>query len=197
MGVRLPEATFVHAAQGWDGLPDPDLPEIALVGRSNVGKSSLLNAVLARKGLARTSGHPGKTRQFNFYRVGDRFLLVDLPGFGYARVSRTERERWQRLIGRYVTARPPLRLVLHLVDARHDPTALDREVMTLIRESTAVYAIVLTKADKLSGNQRERSRRAAMDVAASSGLEVPVILTSAHDGRGLDDVRRMMLDMTA
>ncbi len=196
MAVWLPEASFAWAAQGWSDLPEPSLPEVAFIGRSNVGKSSLVNAVLGQKGLARTSGQPGKTRQFNFYRVGDRFFAVDLPGFGYARVSKADRARWQQLIGRYMAARESLRLVLHLVDARHDPTALDLEVMALVRESSAVYGILLTKGDKLSGNQRERNRRTAVAAAAGMGLEVPVILTSAHDGRGIDEVRRWILDMT-
>lgn len=197
MAVRLPEAKFTWAAHGWADLPEPSLPEVAFIGRSNVGKSSLVNAVLGRKGLARTSGQPGKTRQFNFYGVGNRFFAVDLPGFGYARISKTERVRWQQLIGRYMAGRETLRLILHLVDARHDPTPLDLEVMALVRESTAVYGILLTKGDKLSGNQREKNRRAAIAAAAGMGLEVPVILTSAHDGRGIDDVRRWILEMTA
>jgi GTP-binding protein len=195
VAVRLPEASFAWAANGWADLPKPSLPEVAFIGRSNVGKSSLVNAVLGQKGLARTSGQPGKTRQFNFYRVGERFFIVDLPGFGYARISKSERARWHLLIARYMSERDPLRLVLHLIDARHDPTALDLEVMALVRESMAVYGILLTKSDKLSGNQRERNRRAAADAAAGMGLEVPVILTSAHDGRGIDEVRRWILEL--
>lgn len=193
MAAHFREAVFERAAPGWNQLPEATLPEVAFVGRSNVGKSSLVNAVLRRKALARTSSTPGKTREFNFYRIDDRFYLVDVPGFGYAKVARTERERWQGFVGRYLVDRAALRLVVHLVDSRHEPTPLDREVMILMRESKAAYAIALTKVDKISGNLREKHRRLAAGVAGSLGLEVPVVLTSAEDGRGLDALRSLLL----
>jgi GTP-binding protein len=195
MAVRFHKAELAQSAPNCRLLPEPSLPEVAFIGRSNVGKSSLLNALLGRKSLARTSSSPGKTREFVLYRVDDRYLFVDLPGFGYAKFARSERERWQKEIGRYVTERKPLRIIFHLVDARHDPTPLDREVMRLLRESTAAYVILLTKSDKLSGNQREKNRRTAVAVALEEGLEMPVVLTSAKDGRGLDETRRLILEL--
>ena len=183
-------ARFTHAAPSWDTLPPPELPEVAFAGRSNVGKSSLLNALVGRKALARTSGNPGKTRAFNFYRVGDALFLVDLPGYGYAKVSQTERDRWARLIERYVTERPSLRLVLHLLDSRHDPTALDRTVMAAMMQSTVPYVAVLTKADKLSGNERAKVIRRATEALVAAGRGAPVVLTSAQTGRGLDELRQ-------
>jgi len=186
------DVTFVTGAATFDQLPAPSLPEVAFVGRSNVGKSSLVNRVLGRRSVARTSGTPGKTREINFFRVDDRFLLVDLPGFGYARVSRSERERWQRLIGRYVLERPSLRVVFQLIDSRHDPTALDRELMVLMRESPAEHVVLLTKADKLSGNERARSISRTKKALEAAGLEKPVVLTSAVDGRGRDQILEWM-----
>ena len=196
MARHYGDALFERSAPGWGQLPDETLPEIAVVGRSNVGKSSLVNAVLRRKALARTSATPGKTREFNFYRIDDEFYLVDVPGFGYAKVARSERERWTKLIGKYVVERKALKLVLHLVDSRHEPTALDREVMGLMHESKAAYVILLTKTDKISGNLREKHRRLAVSAAAEAGLEVPVVLTSAEDGRGLDEVRSWIFTHT-
>lgn len=196
MAKHYGDALFERSAPGWGQLPDETLPEIAVVGRSNVGKSSLVNAVLRRKALARTSATPGKTREFNFYRIDDEFYLVDVPGFGYAKVARSERERWTKLIGKYVVERKALKLVLHLVDSRHEPTALDREVMALMHESKAAYVILLTKSDKISGNLREKHRRLAAAAAAEAGLEVPVVLTSAEDGRGLDEVRSWIFTHT-
>lgn len=190
--MKIRDVRFDRAAPGLAQLPDPGLPEVALVGRSNVGKSSLLNRLVGRKSLARTSGQPGKTREINFYLVNEALYLVDLPGFGYARVAKTERERWQRTIGGYITTRESLRLVLHLVDGRHEPTKLDLEVMSILRESKAAYAVLMTKGDKLSGNQRARHAKVVRDAAKEMGLEVPVILTSAKDGRGKDEVWKLI-----
>lgn len=190
--VKIKNAAFELASPDLATLPAPGIPEIAFIGRSNVGKSSLLNRLVNRKALARTSGQPGKTRALNFYRVNDAFYFVDLPGFGYARVSKTERAAWQRAIGGYITTRESLRLVLHLIDGRHDPTPLDLEIMALLRESTAAYAVLMTKSDKLSGNQRAKNTAAVRKAGKSMGLEVPVILTSAKDGRGKDEALKLI-----
>ncbi len=188
------DVAFALAAPSWGTLPPPGAPEIAFVGRSNVGKSSLLNALLERKALARTSRTPGKTRAFNFYALGDgEAFLVDLPGYGYAKVSQTERDRWARLIEQYVTQRPSLRLVLHLIDSRHEPTALDRTVLDAMRGSSVPYVVVLTKGDKLSGNGRAQRLKATHGLLATLGREVPVLVTSAEKRTGLDDVRGWML----
>jgi GTP-binding protein len=190
--LKIHQAKFELASPGLKQLPPPSLPEVAFIGRSNVGKSSILNRLAGRKSLARTSGQPGKTRELNFYRIDDRCYFVDLPGFGYARVSKVERTRWQAIIGGYMTTRESLKLILHLVDGRHDPTPLDMEVMALIRESSAAYVILMTKTDKLSGNERGRNRKAIADAALSAGLEVPVVMTSAKDGRGKEEVLKLV-----
>ncbi len=193
--MKIKEVKFVRGAGGWSSLPGDGLPEVAFIGRSNVGKSSLLNMLVGRRSLARISGTPGKTQEFNFYLVNGRFYLVDLPGFGYAKVSRTQRERWQRFIGRYLIEREELRLIFHLIDSRHPPTALDKEVMVLTRESDAPYVILLTKTDKLSANQRSRHVAAVKRALAEAGREAPIVLTSAKDKRGREEVLRWIEEM--
>ena len=126
--MKIDRVDFVKGATSLAHMPEGSIPEFAFVGRSNVGKSSLINRLLDRRNLARTSSTPGKTQEINFYLVNETFHVVDLPGFGYAKVSKRQREAWQKLIGTYLMARPQLAAVFQLVDARHDPTALDREL---------------------------------------------------------------------
>ena len=186
--MEIRNVEFVTGATDFGGMPVDLRPEVAFIGRSNVGKSSLINMLTRRRKLARTSGTPGKTTEINFFLVDDAFYLVDLPGFGYAKTSRTRREAWQRLIGTYLVGRRPLRLVFQLVDSRHEPTRLDKEVFRLMRESAAAHVVLLTKADKLSGNERQKSVARARKAAAAAGLELPVVLTSAEDGRGRKEI---------
>jgi GTP-binding protein len=133
---------------GW--RPPSGLPEIAFVGRSNVGKSSLLNRLVRRRGLARVSRTPGRTQEINFFRVNDAFVLVDLPGYGYARVAKERRETWRPLIAQYLTSSPALRGVVQLVDARHDPTDDDRAMLDQLAAIGTPTLVVATKIDKLS-----------------------------------------------
>lgn len=195
--MTIRDVKFVKGVTEWDSLPRDGRPEVAFIGRSNVGKSSLLNMLVGRRNIARTSGTPGKTQEFNFYLVNERVYFVDLPGFGYARVSRTVRERWGRFIGHYLTEREPLRLVVHLVDGRHEPTRLDRDIIETMRGGHTPYVIALTKTDKLSGNQRPQSERRVQKVLEEYAMEVPVILTSAVDQRGKKELLGWIASMAA
>ncbi|MDX1741481.1 MAG: ribosome biogenesis GTP-binding protein YihA/YsxC [Rhodothermales bacterium] len=181
-------AKFVVSAASSAGLPDSDLPEVAFAGRSNVGKSSLINALLGRRNLARTSSDPGKTRHFNFYLVNDAFHLVDLPGLGYARVSKADRAKWARQIASYVLSRGQLRLLVHLVDGRHGLLDADLDLLDLTRGLDVPVLLVLTKADKLSGNERPKAERRVAEALATLGRELPVVLSSAKTGRGRKQV---------
>lgn len=182
MVVRTAEFELgaVHARQ-W---PQDGLPEFAFVGRSNVGKSSLINALLGRRSLARVSATPGKTREINFYRVNGSFRFVDLPGYGYAAVSQAERARFQRMITEYLRQRGPLLRVLHLIDIRHDPTQDDVDVHQWLRGARAV-CVVATKADKVSRSKRMVQVRRIQTVLRT---DAPVLPSSATTREGLDDV---------
>lgn len=140
---------FVWGTAKSDGLPPPSLPEVAFVGRSNVGKSSLINALTGRKTLARVSQTPGRTREINFFNLGGRLMLVDLPGYGYAKASKTLAMEWQSAIFAYLSGRPTLRRVLLLIDARRGLMPTDLAVMELLDRTAVSYALVLTKADEL------------------------------------------------
>lgn len=142
--------------------PSESIEEIAFVGRSNVGKSSFINAFLGRKSLAKTSSTPGKTRTINFYNIDKKFRLVDLPGYGYAKVSKKEKEKWDKLINEYLHDRENLKEVFLLVDIRHEPTDLDRQMYDWIIESGFTGFIIATKYDKISKNQLQKHIKAIM-----------------------------------
>lgn len=186
--MTIDQVAFVKGSTKLSQMPDEPVAEFAFVGRSNVGKSSLINRLFERKNLARTSSTPGKTQEINFYLVNNTFHVVDLPGFGYAKVSKVQRAKWQKLIGSYLMHREQLVTVFQLIDSRHEPTALDRELMMLMSESPAEHVILLTKGDKLSGNQRNKAISRVKKTLASLGQEKPVILTSANDGRGRGEI---------
>lgn len=137
--------------------PDEHLKEIAIVGRSNVGKSSLINMLLNRKRFARTSSSPGKTQTINFYEINDAFRIVDLPGYGYAKVSKSEREKWGQMIEAYLMSRENLKRVIQLVDLRHPPTQLDIQMYEWLRYYQMDGVVVATKADKISKNQVQKN----------------------------------------
>jgi len=188
---------FMLGVAGLDQLPDADLPEIAFAGRSNVGKSSLLNALTGRSTLARTSNTPGRTRELNFFRLGPpdgpALRLVDLPGYGYARASRDLVERWTDLLRSYLKGRPNLRRVCVLVDSRHGLKENDHDLMKMLDETAVSYQIVLTKADKLKTAERE-----AITATVGEGLRrhvaahPEIILTSAEKGYGVAQLRAMI-----
>lgn len=171
-------------------LPESDRPEFVFSGRSNVGKSSLINRLLNRKGLARTSATPGKTATINFYRL-DNARLVDLPGYGYAKVSREEKRRWGGLIEGYLQADRDLRLVLQLVDMRHPPTADDRMMIDFLTEAEIPFVLVLTKSDKLNKSQR-RDRLAALEEELADYSGLTIVPFSAENGENAEDLREIV-----
>ncbi|NKB44144.1 MAG: YihA family ribosome biogenesis GTP-binding protein [Alphaproteobacteria bacterium] len=184
------EYTFILGAAALIQVPDSDLPEIAFAGRSNVGKSSLVNSLTGRKTLARTSVTPGRTQQLNFFNIGDRLLLADLPGYGYARAPKSEVDAWTRLVKSYLIGRPQLRRVCMLVDSRHGLKTNDREVMKDLDEAAVSYQIVMTKADKVKPAELARTVEAVSIEAATHAAAFPEIaVTSSHEGTGLAELR--------
>jgi GTP-binding protein len=184
-----PECRFVAAAANEDGLPPDRLPEIAFLGRSNVGKSSLVNAVTGRKTLARVSDTPGRTREILFFEL-PRMMLVDLPGYGFARAPKHEIERWSRLVPRYLKGRAGLKRVLLLIDARHGFKPADRDFMTLLDQSAVPYQIVLTKLDKaLATELPSRLEAMATELARHVAAHPQMHLTSAHHAFGIAELR--------
>lgn len=193
--MNLHTASFEMAAGVSSQLPASSLPEVAFSGRSNVGKSSLINRLVNRKALARTSATPGKTATINFYRL-DTLRMVDLPGYGYAKVSDSERRRWSELIEGYFDDDRDLRLVLQLWDIRHDPSKDDYQMLEYMVERAIPFIIVLTKADKL--NKTERTKRlAAFDEILSDLEGITVIPFSAVNGEGADEIRDILEQVTA
>lgn len=181
------QVEFMGSFPGLSGRPEPVLPEFAFLGRSNCGKSSLINHLLGRKALARTSRQPGKTQLLNYFRVEARYDLVDLPGYGYAKVSKVQRESWWALFRRYLTRDERLSGALHLLDARHEPGGHDQEISAMLRARGLPFAVVLTKMDKL--NQRDRMPAFRRIIAALElSAETPFLLTSSRRGRGRDEV---------
>lgn len=181
------QVEFVTSTPDLSGRPEAVLPEFAFLGRSNCGKSSLINMFLNRRDLARTSGKPGKTRLLNYFIVDGRFYLVDLPGYGFAKVSKVQREAWRRLFRAYLAAQDRPVAVFHLLDARHNPTADDREVADWIRESGHPCAIAVTKIDKVGGTRQAARYREIAEVMGSDP-RMPFIPTSAAKGMGRQEM---------
>jgi GTP-binding protein len=189
--MKVKNAEFVASAVNAGQFPDAGLPEIALVGRSNVGKSSLINRLVDRKNLARTSSVPGKTQTLNFYRVNDDLHFVDLPGYGYARVSMTTRKKWGAMIESYLQTRKELKMVLLVVDMRHPPTADDQAMYEWLAYYRIPCRVVATKADKVKRSQREK-QKAVIRETLGIPPEHPLLLFSAEDGTGKEELWEMI-----
>jgi GTP-binding protein len=184
------EARFVAGAASPGAVPADTLPEIAFAGRSNVGKSSLVNALTGRRMLARTSKTPGRTRQLNFFDLGGELMLVDLPGYGYADASKAAIESWTGLVRRYLRSRAALRRVCVLLDARHGIKEPDRPVLQMLDQAGISYQIVLTKTDKLRPAElTAMAARVAAELAAHTAAHPELHLTSAEEQRGIAALR--------
>jgi GTP-binding protein len=181
---------FIWGATTAQDLPPEKLNEVAFVGRSNAGKSSLINALTGRKSLARVSQTPGATRQINFFNLADRLMLVDLPGYGFAKRSKSEAQQWQEMIFSYLRRRARLRRVALLIDARRGVMESDREVMALLDRTAVSYGLVLTKADELKAGERAAAlNKAAAEAARHTAALADVQLTSAQAGDGIAALR--------
>ncbi len=184
------ECRFVYASQRLDQLPPPAGPEVAFAGRSNVGKSSLLNALTGRRALARVSITPGRTRQLNFFDLGGRLTLVDMPGYGYARASQAVKQDWQGLMFDYLRGRATLRRVMLLLDARIELKQADRDVMELLDRAAVTFQLVLTKADGVKPEALERKTAEVVALARAHPAAHPeVAVTSSETGAGIDELR--------
>ena len=184
---------FLKGVVAMDGLPPGDRVEICFAGRSNVGKSSLINALTNRKGLARASNTPGRTQEINFFTAAESHYLVDLPGYGFANAPLAVVERWQRLMKAYLSGRPNLRRAFVLIDARHGVKPVDDEILTLLDRAAVTFQAVLTKADKV----KEKDRARALDITRAALAKHPaafpeLIVTSSETGQGIDTLRAVI-----
>lgn len=189
---------FIAGAATLEELPETRLPEVAFVGRSNVGKSSMINALVGRSRLARVSKSPGRTRQINLFRIRERLMLADLPGYGFARVSKSESMAWNRLILGYLHGRKTLRQVCLLIDARRGVAESDEEVMQILDGAAVAYRMVLTKADVLATEECERARSAARKVAGTHAAALSdIAVTAAKSGAGIPELRAGLAQLAA
>ena len=185
--MKIQDAKFMIGAMSMSQLPANEKPEIALVGRSNVGKSSLINSMLGRRNLARTSNTPGKTRQMNYYLINERFYFVDLPGYGYAKVSKSEQEKWGKLIERYLAERENLLGVLQLIDSRHVPTESDIAMYQWLARKGLYTVVTATKVDKIARGSWQKSA-SAIRKSIQMLPQHPLILFSAETNYGCEQL---------
>jgi len=192
--MNFRKAEFITSAPSIKECPEESLPEFCFAGRSNVGKSSIINKITNKKKLARTSNTPGKTQQMNYYNIDDEVYFVDLPGFGFAKVPKKERDRWGKDIKQYLLQREPLKLILHLVDSRHSPTGLDQEFFYWMASKQKPFAVLLTKADKISKNKLSQAEKKVGDILSGMNIEVPIIPCSGETGKGVEEIQSLITE---
>jgi GTP-binding protein len=184
---------FVKGVVAMSGLPDPDRMEVCFAGRSNVGKSSLINALTGMKALARASNTPGRTQEINFFTAGESHFLVDLPGYGYANAPLPVVEKWQRLLKQYLSGRQTLRRAFVLIDARHGVKKVDEEILSLLDSSAVTFQVVLTKADKVKDKEREKVLDQVRGAMAKHPAAYPeIVITSSEKGWGIPTLRAII-----
>ncbi|WBU64917.1 ribosome biogenesis GTP-binding protein YihA/YsxC [Paracoccus aerodenitrificans] len=184
---------FVKGVVAMDGLPPADRPEVCFAGRSNVGKSSLINALTGRKGIARASNTPGRTQEINYFALGQQAYLVDLPGYGFAKAPVAVVQKWQALLKSYLSGRPTLRRAFCLIDSRHGVKPVDHEIMTLLDRSAVPFQVVLTKADKLGPNAIKPVIDQVADTLQKHPAAYPeLVVTSSDKGQGIATLRAII-----
>ncbi|RZL31131.1 MAG: YihA family ribosome biogenesis GTP-binding protein [Pedobacter sp.] len=192
----IKSATFVVSNTKVSALPVPNMPEYAFIGRSNVGKSSLINMLVNQQGLAKTSQRPGKTQLINHFLVNEKWYIVDLPGYGYAKVSKSSREKWEKFIRNYLTKRENLQCVFVLIDSRLEPQKIDLEFCSWLGECQIPFALVYTKADKQSGPKTDKNVAKFNKALLGWFEEVPpFFVTSSEKGQGRDEVLGFVHDV--
>ena len=187
------QSDFLKGVVAMSGLPPADRIEVCFAGRSNVGKSTLINALTGRKGLARASNTPGRTQEINFFTIGEAHYLVDLPGYGYANAPLPVVEKWQKLLKQYLSGRQTLRRAFVLIDARHGVKAVDEEIMSLLDSSAVTFQVVLTKTDKVKEKDREKVLAQVRGALAKHPAAYPELLvTSSEKGQGIETLRALI-----
>ncbi|MEE4117712.1 MAG: ribosome biogenesis GTP-binding protein YihA/YsxC [Paracoccaceae bacterium] len=186
-------ADFLKGVVAMDGLPPPDRLEVCFAGRSNVGKSSLINALTGTRGLARTSNTPGRTQELNYFTLGESHYLVDLPGYGFAKAPLAVVERWQRLLRAYLAGRPSLRRAFVLIDARHGIKPVDEDILSMLDSAAVPFQTVLTKADKIKAAEREGMLAQVRERLQPHPAAFPeLVLTSSEKGDGIATLRAII-----
>ncbi|MBV6644754.1 MAG: ribosome biogenesis GTP-binding protein YihA/YsxC [Cyclobacteriaceae bacterium] len=196
--ARIYTAEFVKSSAKLADCPAPDRPEYAFIGRSNVGKSSLINLLTNKKKLAKISSRPGKTQLINHFEIDERWYLVDLPGYGWAKVSKTEKAKWKKMINEYLTERENLVNIFVLVDSRHDPQDIDLDFMRWLGRRQLPFAIIFTKTDKQGKTQTQSNVAKYKKILRKSWEELPpVLMSSSADGTGKDEIINYIADINS
>jgi len=189
------EIHFLTSVFELNDLPESDLPQLILCGRSNVGKSSFINSISNRKGLAKTSSTPGKTRSINFYKADNTFFMVDLPGFGYAKTSQKEREKWSKLVSKFILESKNIHHAFHIIDPRYEPTELDIQLNLWLKSANKNYSVILNKADKLNQSETHKAIGTIHSVFPELKLNENLFLYSSVIGRWKKPIQKRITEL--